>query len=111
MEKFSNTFVQRNIINEVFSFFFWQEAAIPIAWSKERYGEGLNFTLNDTCLGLSENLYYRVAYSKYTIPANSGTYSAIFEVKNSKNNGVFIGVALAQKMKTLDQKYFEKSTW
>ena len=40
------------------------------------------------------------------MPQNSGTYSAIFKVKNPQNNWVSVGVGLAKKMKTMDQKYF-----
>ena len=86
-------------------------AAIPLAWSKERYGEGLKFTLNDTCLVLNERANWRFAYSKFTIPANSGTYSAIFEVKNPQKSNGYVGVGLAQKIKTLDPEYFKTSKW
>ena len=84
-----------------------EEAAIPIGWSKEQISSNLNLTHNDTC-AVPKSSSYGVAYTEFVMPANSGVYSAIFEIKNPGNNsGPRVGVALASKIKAMDQGNFQ----
>ena len=64
--------------------------------------------MNDTCVVPKESSYWCTVYSDFTIPANSGTYSIIFEAKYQSDAYILVGAGLAQKVKTMDQKYFDE---
>ena len=69
---------------------------IPQIWNKFRIFKDFKLTENDKCVGGG----WGVACSKCILKPDSGCFEAFFEIKNTKSKSMYIGVALAGKMKT-----------
>ena len=72
-------------------------ATNPITWSKEIQSEVLNFTKNDTCVA-AKGSPKGIAFSDYVMAADSGTLTAIFEIRN----GNFLTMVNHQQFFTWD---------